>query len=514
MTMGLAVKNIPLVMPLEGIPSYRWILDDHILQATINRFVGNPNFCLLIPETYTARLIAGRLLREIPSLKDKIFAGASGQWGPLLQMADRANADRIMVLPENACGMPAAAVDLAAEIVARNDSNLLYSDQIVGLVPWVLSRTFLLQASNGTAASAERLPRLSLRPGAALPAWGTSLLWTRLGQKQITARDPLCERLLEIPKDCDRIHNVRFLQDSGATESIYYLPRLERDRALAHYLVEKTLALDKILRSVTDLPASGSSSLAAYIKEFCDTFAVTYPTYRLTGEPDIPEEIRGLTSNPKSVGTCYLGAINFTKFLKTYAGLKNTSRVLDIGCGWGSLALGLVNLTEEPGSYLGLDIQKKAIMWAQKNIAPLNPRFSFLHLDIANTRYNPEGAIPHDRVQLPIESESIDLVALSSVFTHMRREAMEQYLRESRRVLKQEGIVAFSYFHSSFFGKNQDYMVRFPDNPDRMTLFSTHEIRRILLSCGLVQARPQVNYGGRFNSEGPFFQTFMFATKR
>lgn len=173
-----------------------------------------------------------------------------------------------------------------------------------------------------------------------------------------------------------------------------------------------------------------------------------------------------------------------------------------------------MNVTEEPGSYIGLDIQRDAIEWAQKNIAPLNPRLSFVHLDIANTRYNPQGSIPYDQVRLPIQSDSIDLVVFSSVFTHMRREGVEQYLKESRRVLVEKGIVAFSYFHSSYFGANQDYAIRFPDNPDRMTLFSTCEIHRILSICGLIQARSQINYTGCFNSAQTFFQTFMFATKQ
>jgi hypothetical protein len=58
------------------------------------------------------------------------------------------------------------------------------------------------------------------------------------------------------------------------------------------------------------------------------------------------------------------------------------------------------------------------------------------------------------------------------------------------------GIIAFSYFHSSFFGANEDYKIRFPDNPDRMTMFSTREIQRIPSRSGLVHARPQVKLYG------------------
>ncbi len=506
------MKNTPLVMPIEGIPSCRWFLEDHVLQTTIKRFVGDENFRLLLPASHTGRLIARRLLHEIPSLKDRIFLTANGPWSALLRLAERTNTDRVMVLPENACGMPAAAIDLVEKILKDNEYDLLHSDQIAGLAPWVLSTKYLQQIVNGASTTPERLNRFSL-PGAMLPGWGASLLWKKLRRERTASNDWSSQRLPEISKNGCRFYNLRFLKDCIAPEPIYYLPRLDRDRALAHYLVEKTPLLDNILRSVTDLPAPESSGLAAHFREFCETFAITYPMYWLTGDPEIPENIRSLTSNPKGMGDCYLRAIHFTKFLRSHGGLHAKSRVLDIGCGWGVLALGLVNVIEEPGSYLGLDVQKKAIAWAQKNIAPLNDRLSFVQLDIANTMYNPKGAIQLDQVQLPIEDDSVDLIVLSSVFTHMRREGIESYLREFRRILDKGGILAFSYFHSSFFGLNEDYKVRFPDNPDRMTLFSTGEIKRILAESGLVPARPQVNYSGRFNSKKPFFQTFMFATK-
>jgi len=512
--MNKDLGNIPLVMPLVGNPPYSWILDDYLLQATIKRFAENINFRLLVPRSFSSQLLGQYLLRQIPSLKDRVLVGAADWRSGLFEMMGRAKTTQVMVIPESAFGMPLAAINLIGDLLQSSETHGIYSNQIVGLLPWLLSKKFLQHTVKDQSQSSQRV--IPLPPLKRLPLFHLDrLLLSGLPKRhRASGCGQLCTSLLEICSGTDQMQNIRFVQPQIAPEPIFYLPRNEQDRALAHYLMQKVPSLDRILRSVGQLPAPDSSAFTAHFREFCDAFAVTNPIYHLTGEPDIPEEIRGLTSNPKSVGDCYLRAIHFTKFLKTYTGLHSTSRVLDVGCGWGVLALGLANLIEEPGSYIGLDIQEKAIIWAKKNIAPLNPRFSFLHLDIANTRYNPQGAIPYDRVQLPIESESIDLVVLSSVFTHMRREAIEGYLREFRRILSPGGIAAFSYFHSSFFGLNEDYKVQFPDNPDRMTLFSTKGMQKMLAENGLVQACPQVNYSGRFNVTEPFFQTFMFATKR
>lgn len=508
--------NIPIVMPIDTALDQPWLVNDQILQTTIKRFSENINFVLVLPNRFSYRCLGQQICRDIPSLKDRTFVGAENLWQRLFQVAQLRNTEHVIVVPENACGMPLTSIALLKKLVHDPDVDLVSSDQIVGLLPSAVSKKFLLRRlakSNHTQSTLR--PLRPFQGSMLVPGIAQALLAKRRKSKRTGASDAARDLtdIYNLQETGDRVHNVRFFRQQTFHGPIRYLPQLPQDRALAHYLLQHCDALGGMLQRIERLPLPEESDLFLHLRKFCDTFAVTYPVYQLTGEPDIPEETRALTSNPKSVGDCYLRAINFTRFLKGHAGLNNTSRVLDVGCGWGLLALGLVNVVEAPGSYLGLDIQQEAIAWAEKNIAPLNARFSFLHLDISNTRYNPLGSIPYDQVRLPIESDSVDLVVFSSVFTHMRREGVEQYLRESRRVLRGGGIAAFSYFHSSFFGENEDYRVRFPDNPDRMTLFSTREIHRILLTCGLVQARPQVNYGGHFNSEEPFFQTFMFATR-
>ncbi len=514
--MNPTLKNIPIVMPMETNFPHPWFWKDQILQTTIKRFSDHPDFLLALPDTFAHRTFGRRIYRAIESIKHRIYVGAEDLWTRLLQITDLTSKKHLMVIPAYACGIPRASIDLASKVIDDSEIDLLYSDQIIGLLPLIISKKFLLKIlAKEKHTPATLKPLRVLRRSLALPRKAEALLLDGRHSKR-TGANYAAHDLTDIYKlqeAGDRAHNIRFFRQQTFHGPIRYLPQLPQDRALAHYLLQHSNDLESMLQNIDQLPLPGESDLLLYFKHFCDSFAITYERHILEGTPEIPEEIRALTSNPKSVGECYLRAINMTKFLKRYAGLRSTSRVLEIGCGWGALGLGLLNLIEDPGSYLGLDIQQQAIAWGLENIAPLNARFSFKHLDVANSRYNPNGSISHDRVDLPLDSDSVDLVFLSSVFTHMRREGIEHYLKEIRRLLRPGGIVAFSYFNSSFFGNNEDYGVRYPNDPDRMTVFNTAEMRRLIQAAGLSEARPQVNYDARFSPKKTFFQTFMFATK-
>lgn len=121
-------------------------------------------------------------------------------------------------------------------------------------------------------------------------------------------------------------------------------------------------------------------------------------------------------------------------------GITGGSRVLDIGCGPGRLALGLLAELGASGRYEGVDVDEHAVAWCRRWITPDHPAFRFTHLDVANARYNPGGAIRlDDRFRFPFDDESLDAVYLYSVFTHMAIEDIEIYLAELRRLLAPGG---------------------------------------------------------------------------
>ncbi len=122
-----------------------------------------------------------------------------------------------------------------------------------------------------------------------------------------------------------------------------------------------------------------------------------------------------------------------------HTGAGPDASILDVGCGWGRIARHFVGHVREPGRYVGMDIVEAFVDWCEENISPVDPAFSFLHQDVYNGLYNPDGKHKASEYRFPFEDESFDVVFLTSVFTHMLPEDVENYLREIRRLLKPDG---------------------------------------------------------------------------
>lgn len=127
-------------------------------------------------------------------------------------------------------------------------------------------------------------------------------------------------------------------------------------------------------------------------------------------------------------------------------GLASSSSVLDVGCGYGRLALGLLHSTHHEGPYLGFDVQSRSIDWCASTLTPTFPSVRFVHLDVRSERYNPKGSIDPTEMAFPARSASIDVCALFSVVTHLYRADIEHYLAEIRRVLRPGGVAVLTWF--------------------------------------------------------------------
>lgn len=134
--------------------------------------------------------------------------------------------------------------------------------------------------------------------------------------------------------------------------------------------------------------------------------------------------------------------------LKTHFSLSECSVLLDIGCGFGRLAIGFLS-TGDPISYVGIDVNNSAITWCEKYVSNHNSRFQFIHLNLQNNRYNPNGEPIDLKFKLPLDDKSVDAVYLYSVFSHMRQKDIKYYLRELNRVLVSSGNVFFTAFTES-----------------------------------------------------------------
>ena len=213
----------------------------------------------------------------------------------------------------------------------------------------------------------------------------------------------------------------------------------------------------------------------------------------------------------------------FLETLKRH-GLKPGMSVLDMGCGQGRMARPLTNFLNEEGSYRGFDIVPAGIAWCQKHYADLE-NFRFEHADVFNARYNPDGKTFASEYAFPVEDDSIDLVFMTSVFTHMFADDLSNYLREVSRTLKPGGTSLITWFLLSeqsrsapspklaFRHRVDDVsMTTLAENPEAAIAYDKDWVRQLYSDCGL-EIRI-IEYGHWSDPESPFdFQDLIVARK-
>jgi ubiquinone/menaquinone biosynthesis C-methylase UbiE len=149
----------------------------------------------------------------------------------------------------------------------------------------------------------------------------------------------------------------------------------------------------------------------------------------------------------------HVGAGDFDEIGKTFlryfielGDLKPGDTVLDVGCGFGRMALPLTGYLRAEGRYCGIDIVRAPIRWCQRHIATRHPNFCFEVADVYKKAYNPRGRYEASDYRLPYDSGSFDFVFLVSVFTHLLPPELRNYLAEVSRVLREDGRCLITYF--------------------------------------------------------------------
>jgi len=113
--------------------------------------------------------------------------------------------------------------------------------------------------------------------------------------------------------------------------------------------------------------------------------------------------------------------------------LRNDDRVLDIGCGCGSMALEFQRMLGESGSYIGFDVHKPSIAWCRARFAA-DARFRFELADLRTAWSG--GRRSTVAYRFPVADGDADFVLAKSVFTHFLEPESQHYLGEVRRVLR------------------------------------------------------------------------------
>jgi SAM-dependent methyltransferase len=118
------------------------------------------------------------------------------------------------------------------------------------------------------------------------------------------------------------------------------------------------------------------------------------------------------------------------------------SDIFELGCGCGRGAYALRKCRGFTGTYTGIDVDAEMVDWCSEHYG--NSRFVFRHADVFSSIYNVGGDLGYYR--FPVGDESQDFVFSQSVFSHLLEERVENYLRETFRVLRPEGCAVMFFF--------------------------------------------------------------------
>ena len=160
---------------------------------------------------------------------------------------------------------------------------------------------------------------------------------------------------------------------------------------------------------------------------------------------------RNVLKPPK--GMIYTGGGDFIKlgnaffnYFKINGNITPDSNVLDIGSGIGRIAIPFTNYLSDEAIYRGFDVVKSGVDWCNKNISKKHSNFKFKHVALKNELYNMETNEQAKDFVFPYQNDEFDFVFLTSVFTHMLPNDIENYLKEISRVLRKDRLCILTVF--------------------------------------------------------------------
>ncbi len=214
-----------------------------------------------------------------------------------------------------------------------------------------------------------------------------------------------------------------------------------------------------------------------------------------------PERV--LWQNPdEPISHYYRWIWEYLAYLPLLCRVERHSTILEAGCSHGRTSRGLLQYLRSPGAYFGFDVVKEQIEDATRRITAIAPNFRYSHVDLYNRHYNPGGRIQASEFVFPHDDASFDCVYAASVFTHLLPDELENYFRETSRVLRPGGKALFSFFILDFYdgpGRSispayefdhpfegaGDVAVKYPEFPDTVIAYSRDRIRRSAELAGL-----------------------------
>jgi SAM-dependent methyltransferase len=206
--------------------------------------------------------------------------------------------------------------------------------------------------------------------------------------------------------------------------------------------------------------------------------------------------------------------LHFLQLFLDRCGLGRDHAVLETGCGAGRIAIPLSYYLSDRGSYDGFDIMPEGIDFCRRTVSVRRPNFRFQLADIYSRFYNPTGQQrPHEYV-FPHPDKKFDLVYSTSLFTHLKPEAMRQYLYESKRVLKKGGTMLHTIFILDEFAldrvrkgetpfafqqQQEGWYTTNPTFPEDAIAITEQQVRALIADVGLEAFVEKGTWAGREN---------------
>ncbi|MEQ1940717.1 class I SAM-dependent methyltransferase [Mesorhizobium sp. CN5-321] len=184
-----------------------------------------------------------------------------------------------------------------------------------------------------------------------------------------------------------------------------------------------------------------------------------------------------------------------------------SGQFLDIGCGWGRAAYGLLS-AGFPGSYVGFDVLPTQIDWLRANFSPVHPQYRFEKTHIRNAfERGDAGDVSANISQLC--SGPLDIAIALSIFTHLYESTVVGYLEKVFNLLSPGRTFIFTAFllndeSEALVRDGKGYFkpthrlsdhcsIQDPNNPRHVIAYSEHWLTELVARQGYIVDR--VYYG-------------------
>ena len=175
----------------------------------------------------------------------------------------------------------------------------------------------------------------------------------------------------------------------------------------------------------------------------------------------------------------------------------SSSDVVELGCGCGRIARALNDPWWDPwfeGSYVGVDIDGEMIEYCRNNFPA--GRFEFILSPHTSRTYSPKKSSPAPEAALDFVislPQSKDFVYSLSLYTHLLVSELVDYMKETYRILRADGIMFATFFcmehielgrRWTFRHRRGDAYIENPQYPEAAVAYHEAFMTELATHCG------------------------------